>query len=137
MNINRKLKRILGVALLCSPLTLVSVSAESITTVLRPNTSDASACYISNKAPLLSSFFIKLPTGSIKPQGWILTQLNLQAEGLCGHLGEISAWLQKTDNAWLSSGGKWGWEEVPYWLRGYSSMAWILNRKEMQKESKL
>ena len=137
MNINRKLKRILGVALLCSPLTLVSASAESITTVLRPNTSDASACYISNKAPLLSSFFIKLPTGSIKPQGWILTQLNLQAEGLCGHLGEISAWLQKTDNAWLSSGGKWGWEEVPYWLRGYSRMAWILNRKEMQKESKL
>ena len=75
--------------------------------------------YPSNREPLMPQRFIKLPTGSIKPGGWILTQLELQKDGLNGHLGEISAWLQKEDNAWLKAGGHWGWEEVPYWLRGY------------------
>ena len=102
----------------------------------RPNVIKVTTPYVASRQPLTPVSFIKLPTGSVKPQGWILTQLNLQADGLCGHLGEISAWLQKEDNAWLTAGGKWGWEEVPYWLRGYSSTAWILGRPDMQKESK-
>lgn len=93
--------------------------------------------YPSNQAPLSGQPLIKLPTGSIRPGGWLLTTLELQKNGLCGHLGEISAWLQKEDNAWLKQGGKWGWEEVPYWLRGYSNMAFILNDKEMIDESML
>ena len=79
--------------------------------------------YVSSQAPMMPQQFIKLPTGSIKPQGWLLTQLQLQKDGLNGHLGEISAWLQKEDNAWLKAGGQWGWEEVPYWLRGYAGVA--------------
>ena len=93
--------------------------------------------YVSNKKPLVSQTFIKLPTGSITPRGWLLTQLNLQKEGLNGRLGEISAWLQKDNNAWLTSGGKWGWEEVPYWLRGYSSLAFTLQDKKLLEESKV
>ena len=48
-----------------------------------------------------------------------------QRDGLCGNLDEISVWLQKDDNAWLSPDGKgkYGWEEVPYWLRGYIQLA--------------
>ena len=44
----------------------------------------------------------------------------MQKNGLTGNLGEISAWLDKKNNAWLSTDGKgkWGWEEVPYWLKG-------------------
>lgn len=63
--------------------------------------------YISNRDPLQPQQFIKLPTGSIRPEGWLRTMLELQRDGLNGHLGEISAWLQKDDNAWLKSGGKW------------------------------
>ncbi|HZL09542.1 MAG TPA: beta-L-arabinofuranosidase domain-containing protein [Prolixibacteraceae bacterium] len=61
--------------------------------------------------------------------------LELQKDGLCGHLGEISAWLDKENNAWLSDGGDHGWEEVPYWLRGYADMAFIFNDPEMKKEA--
>lgn len=93
--------------------------------------------YVSNKKPLVPQTLIKLPTGSIRPGGWLLTQLNLQKEGLNGRLGEISAWLQKDNNAWLTSGGKWGWEEVPYWLRGYSSLAFTLQDKKLLEESKV
>jgi DUF1680 family protein len=93
--------------------------------------------YVSNWAPMMPQQFIKLPTGSIKPDGWLLTQLQLQKDGLNGHLGEISAWLQKEDNAWLKAGGKWGWEEVPYWLRGYAGVAYLFEDKAMLDEAKI
>nr|WP_321412575.1 beta-L-arabinofuranosidase domain-containing protein [uncultured Carboxylicivirga sp.] len=93
--------------------------------------------YWGNKTPLQKAHLIKLPLGSIKPEGWILKLLELQKDGLCGQLGEISAWLEKDNNAWLAEGGDHGWEEVPYWLRGYADMAFIFEDKAMMEESKL
>lgn len=92
--------------------------------------------YVSNQTPLMPQQFVKLPVGSISPEGWLLKQLELQRDGLNGHLGEISAWLQKEDNSWLKTGGKWGWEEVPYWLRGYGNLAYIMKDEAMLKETK-
>lgn len=106
-----------------------------ITNVERPVVDVQNTHYQGNRAPLLPANFIKLPLGSIKPEGWILKMLELQGDGLCGHLNEISAWLDKENNAWLSTGGDYGWEEVPYWLRGYSDMAFILENPEMKKEA--
>lgn len=102
---------------------------------VRPVLTAQNNWYPGNKAPLQPASFIKLPLGSIQPKGWILKLLELQKDGLCGHLGEISAWLEKKDNAWLTIGGEHGWEEVPYWLRGYSDMAFIFNDPEMMKET--
>lgn len=100
-------------------------------------TAERNVNYASNREPLMPQQFIKLPAGSIKPGGWLLTQLQLQKDGLNGHLGEISAWLQKEDNAWLKSGGKWGWEEVPYWLRGYAGLSYLFEDKNMLAEAKI
>ncbi len=104
-------------------------------TVSRPELNAVNSFYPGNRAPLQPANFIKLPMGSIQPEGWILKLLELQKDGLCGHLGEISAWLDKDNNAWLSEGGDHGWEEVPYWLRGYSDMAFIFDDPEMKKEA--
>lgn len=95
--------------------------------------------YTGNRAPLQPLNFIKLPVGSIKAGGWARKYLELQRDGLTGHLGEISAWLQKKDNAWLSKDGigKWGWEEVPYWLKGYASLGYLLDDKKIQAESQI
>lgn len=92
--------------------------------------------YVSNRAPLQPQQFIKLPAGTIQPEGWLKQQLELQRNGLNGHLGEISAWLQKKDNAWLETGGQWGWEEFPYWLRGYANLAYIVQDNEMMNEAR-
>ena len=108
---------------------------SSAKNVLLPSVIRQNDYYPGNKAPLLPAHFIKLPLGSIQPKGWILKLLELQKDGLCGHLGEISAWLEKDKNAWLSEGGDHGWEEVPYWLRGYADMAFIFNDPEMKKEA--
>lgn len=108
---------------------------QDIHTVERLSTVTHNAHYVNNREPLQPQHFIKLPAGSIKPKGWIGQQLELQKEGLCGHLGEISAWLQKGNNAWLKNGGEWGWEEVPYWLRGYGNMAYALHDEKLLKET--
>jgi hypothetical protein len=107
----------------------------NLSNVLQPPIVPQNDWYAGNKAPLLPAHFIKLPLGSIQPEGWILKLLELQKDGLCGHLGEISAWLKKDKNAWLSEGGDHGWEEVPYWLRGYADMAFIFNDPEMKEEA--
>jgi hypothetical protein len=109
------------------------------TVVERPSTSVTNSYYVSNKKPLEPLVFIKLPVGAIKPEGWILKYLELQRDGLTGKLGEISAWLEKKNNAWFSGTGKGdhGWEEVPYWLKGYGDMGYILNDKSIIDETKL
>lgn len=109
---------------------------QEIQTVERLSTTSRNDYYVSNRSPLQPQQFIKLPAGSIEPEGWIREQIELQKNGLCGHLGEISAWLQKGDNAWLKNGGEWGWEEVPYWLRGYGNMAYALKDEVLLKETK-
>ena len=109
------------------------------TVVERPSTATYNAHYVSNKKPLQPLVFIKLPVGSIKPNGWIKKYLELQRDGLTGKLGEISAWLEKKNNAWFSGTGQGdhGWEEVPYWLKGYGDLGYILNDKSIIDETKL
>ncbi len=116
-----------------------SQTAITVTNVKRPATVVSNKFYTGNKAPLTPLAFIKLPVGTIKPQGWILKYLELQRDGLTGHLGEISAWLDKKDNAWFSGNGKGdhGWEEVPYWLKGYGNLGYVLKDEKIIAETKL
>ena len=89
-------------------------SSGTVTVVDRPDIQSVNTNYIGYRAPLRPLNFIKLPVGSIQPEGWVKKYLELQRDGLTGHLGEISAWLEKDNNAWLTTGGDHGWEEVPY-----------------------
>ncbi|GAO41550.1 beta-L-arabinofuranosidase domain-containing protein [Flavihumibacter petaseus] len=118
----------------------VSASAQKIqaTAVTTTINNLNNKYYTGNRAPLLKNYFTRLPVTAFRPGGWLLRQLELQREGLTGHLGEISIWLSKSDNAWLNKEGKgkWGWEELPYWLKGYGDIAYVLNDKKMIAETK-
>ena len=107
--------------------------------VARPNATGTNSFYTSNRTPLAPSCLIKLPVGSIRPAGWLLEYLKRQRSGLTGHLAETSVWLQKENNAWLSKDGKgkYGWEEVPYWLKGYGDLGYILNDPEVIAEARI
>ena len=111
----------------------------SVSVVDRPNASLCNDHYVRNRLPLQPSPLIKLPIGSIKPHGWLRKDLRLQADGFHGHLEEISPFLKKKGNAWLSPTGKGshGWEEVPYWLKGFSNCGYVLGDKRMIAEAKL
>jgi DUF1680 family protein len=95
--------------------------------------------YPANRPPLLASPLIKLPVGAVRPEGWLRKQLELQADGFHGHLTEISKFLVKDKNAWLSPDGSGtnGWEEVPYWLKGFGDCAYLLGNEEQIKEAKI
>lgn len=91
---------------------------QEIRTMERLSTASHNDYYVSNRAPLQPLQFIKLPAGSIEPEGWIRRQIELQKDGLCGHLGEISAWLQKENNAWLKTEVNGGGKKCPTGCEG-------------------
>ena len=81
---------------------------QMISILERPEIAVVNSEYVNNRAPLLPMHFIKLPVGSIMPEGWLGRYLELQKNGLTGHLGEISAWLEKENNAWINKEGDHG-----------------------------
>ena len=132
--------RLLNLLLVACVLAAVATSAraeDSVSCVDRPNENATNAHYLANRAPLTPSPFLKLPLGAIQADGWLGRYLELQRDGLSGKLGELSMWLEKKDNAWLREGGKYGWEELPYWLRGYVDLAYLLNDEKMIAEAKV
>ena len=119
-------------------LTAVSINtrAQDVATVVDRPTVGQQANYTGFRAPLHGGRLLKLPVGSVQPRGWLREYLVRQSKGLCGQLGTVSAWLDKKGNQWLSDTGDHGWEEVPYWLKGYSDLAYILGDEAMLNETR-
>jgi len=94
--------------------------------------------YASNRPPLAPSPLVKLPIGAVTPKGWLRAQLELQADGFIGHLTEISGWCRAENNAWLSPDGKGhsGWEELPYWLKGFGDTGYVLDNERIITEAR-
>ncbi len=103
--------------------------APEISAVKRPPASGANSHYISNRAPLTPSPLVKLPIGAIEPKGWLLSQLQLMRAGLTGRLQELSRFLNG-DSGWITLQGA-GWEEMPYWLKGYQDLGYLLRDPEI------
>ena len=73
-----------------------------------------------------------LPLGRIRPAGWLLNQLRIQAAGLSGHLDEF--WPDVAESGWI--GGKAeGWERGPYWLDGIVPLAFLLDDEKLKAKA--
>lgn len=132
---------IVTVLSMCVFVSVVAVDAATeaqVEAVDKPSADRTNDFYACTRAPLRTVPFSKLPITCIKPGGWLRKAIELQRDGLSGSLGEISVWLTKADNAWLSKTGKgkYGWEEVPYWLRGYARIGYMLNDTNMIAEAR-
>lgn len=80
---------------------------------------------VRNKAPLAQNAFDLLPLGSVRPTGWLRDQLQIQADGLGGHLDET--WADVGSNSgWLGGTGE-SWERGPYFLDGLVPLAFLLD----------
>ena len=127
-----------SVTLLAAALVCSAAEETRVASVKRPPTDRKNEFYPSNRAPLAPSPFVKLPIGAIRPGGWLRRSLEIEADGMTGHLTEISRFCRADDNAWLSPEGKGhsGWEELPYWLKGFGDLGYVLKDERITQESR-
>ncbi len=121
--------------------TTTMAADNSVRTVTDLPRDKPNSFYIGNKEPLARTPFVKLPIGSIQPQGWLRKQLELEADGMTGHLQEISQWCEWDGNAWVTPptpGAKLhsGWEEMPYWLKGYGDLGYVLRNDRITNDAR-
>jgi Beta-L-arabinofuranosidase, GH127 catalytic domain/Beta-L-arabinofuranosidase, GH127 middle domain len=107
---------------------------SEVACVKSPPASSSNSHYVSNRPPLARSPLVKLPIGSIRPKGWLLGQLELMRTGLTGRLAELSRFLGQ-ESGWITLKGP-GWEEMPYWLKGYADLGYILKDPEIISTAK-
>ncbi len=74
-----------------------------------------------------------LPLGTVKPGGWLRRQLEIQRDGLSGHLEEF--WPDVAQSAWIG-GDAAGWERGPYWLDGAIPLAVLLDDEHLLERVK-
>lgn len=135
----KKLFNLLALSVIIFTQCMKSPDVKEVTCVKSPSIENKNDFYISNKAPLAPNPFIKLPIGAIEPGTWLKKWLELERDGMIGHLDEVSEWLSKSDNGWLDpqGKGKYGWEELPYWLKGYGDLGYVLKDQDVIAKAKV
>ncbi len=55
-----------------------------------------------------------------------------------GRLKEISPWLSFEKSSWAhpEGAGRFGWEEMPYWLKGYGDLGYVLHDEAIVAEAR-
>ncbi len=86
-----------------------------------------------NPTPLAAGAFSPLPLGRVKPTGWLLAQLRIQASGLSGHLDEIWPDVGPA-SGWLGGSGE-SWERGPYFLDGLVPLAYLLDDARLKAKA--
>ena len=89
--------------------------------------------YKGNTEPLRLNAYIKLPLGTVKPSGWLKSQLEIQASGLTGNLDDF--WPDLVESSWRGGDGE-AWERGPYYLDGLVPLAYLLNDDRLIKKVK-
>jgi len=88
---------------------------------------------VKDRAPLHSGALYSLQLGSTRPAGWLRRQLEIQANGLSGHLDET--WPDVGPNSgWLGGTGE-SWERGPYYLDGLVPLAWLLDDARLKAKA--
>jgi len=87
---------------------------------------EAQQSIVNKNKTLVPFIYEELPLGSIKPLGWILDQLTLEANGLPGHLFDFYKFVH--DSPWIGGGSEYSQlnEAAPYWYNGIVPLAYLL-----------
>jgi hypothetical protein len=127
----RRFLRQLGFAGVASSLPSKTFFAFASTTV--PALASLPQAAMKNRAPLAQNAFYSLPLGAVRPAGWLRAQLEIQANGLGGHLDET--WPDVGPNSgWLGGSGE-SWERGPYFLDGLVPLAYLLDDARLKAKA--
>ena len=87
-----------------------------------------------DREPFAKSSFYPFPLTAIRPKGWLLKQLEIQANGLGGHLDEF--WPDVgPESGWLGGNGE-SREFGPYFLDGLLPLAYLLQDERLLAKAK-
>jgi len=131
----KQIRIVLFLSLLIVPPVLLA-GTDRVAVVTVPPAEPRNGWYAGNRDPLQPSPFLRLPVGSIVPKGWLRQQLELDANGLSGRLPEVSSFVKFEGNAWANSKGNNGWEEMPYWLKGFGDLGYVLRDERITADAK-
>lgn len=109
------------------------LKSAKVSVVTSPVIGEGDSIYPANRPPLRANPMMKLPLGSVRPAGWLKHQLHLMADGMTGRLMEVSQYLAP-NNGWFG-GTEEGWEEQPYWFRGFYSLARLTEEPRLLAEA--
>ena len=79
----------------------------------------------------------RLPPGSVKPEGWLREQMELQRNGLAGAAEKLYVDIGESD--WLTGGrrgGQFAWERGPYYAKGLVALAFALDDAGLKSRAK-
>lgn len=111
-----------------------AAAASTLTPEAHPEAQHKQIRNLPRRAMPAASRFAELPVGSVRPQGWLLTQLQAQADGITGHLHHLYAPF--TGDAWTSQQAdpatEWvPWEVRAYWCDGALRCGLLLNKESL------
>ena len=90
---------------------------------------------VGNQGTLVKTPFIPLPLGSIKAEGWLLEQLELQKTGATGLAEQLYNELG-SDSAWLGgNAASSDWERPVYYVKGLVALAYTLGDTELEDKA--
>ena len=89
--------------------------------------------YFSNQGELVDDAFTMLPLGAVQPEEWLREQLLLQKEGLLGNMQDNYP-IYSDSNGWRGGSGD-TWEKGPYYFRGLTQTAFILDDEELKAKA--
>lgn len=98
-----------------------------------PAVASPSLAAVKNRAPLARNAFYPLPLGCVRPAGWLRAQLEIQANGLGGHLDETWADVGPS-SGWLGGTGE-SWERGPYFMDGLVPLAYLLDDARLKAKA--
>lgn len=92
--------------------------------------------YVQNKSPLTVTPFTALPIGSVRAEGWLLKQLQLQKDGLTGYAESLYNGANDlgAGSDWLGGSGD-SWERAPYYTKGLIALAYVLDDQELKSKA--
>src|SRR4249920_2507020 len=116
---------------LSAKITVIAIALTTMSMAQQPTTDHLAP--VKNREPLESTPFIRLPMGSVRPEGWLKRQLELQRAGLTGSAEKIYDALQP-NSAWLGGDGE-NWERGPYYVKGLVALAHTLDDPELKQRT--
>jgi hypothetical protein len=92
---------------------------------------------VPQRNPLAKIPFLPLPLGSVRARGWVLTQLELQRDGLTGCAEAVLPGLDHASSAWLNPQLDKGedWEKGPYYVKGLVPLAFTLQDERLKAKA--